>query len=124
VREVKRGDTVGYGATFTTQRPTRLAIVAVGYADGLLRSAGASPTKPAAQVMVAGKRCPLVGRVSMDLIAIDVTDLADGRARRGDFVTLIGGELSIDELAASLGTISYEVLTGLGHRYHRTYKGA
>jgi alanine racemase len=124
VREVKRGDTVGYGATFTTQRPTRLAIVAVGYADGLLRSAGASPTKPAAQVMVAGKRCPLVGRVSMDLLAIDVTDLADGRARRGDFVTLIGGELSIDELAASLGTISYEVLTGLGHRYHRTYKGA
>ena len=124
VREVKRGDTVGYGATFTAQRPSRLAIVAVGYADGLLRSAGASPNKPAAQVVVAGRRCPIVGRVSMDLIAVDVTDLPDGRARRGDFATLIGGELTIDEMAASLGTISYEVLTRLGRRYHRLYKGA
>ncbi len=124
VREVKRGDAVGYGATFVAQRPSRLAIVAVGYADGFLRSAAAAAGKPAAQALVAGKRCPLVGRVSMDLIAIDVTDLPEGRARRGDLATLIGGELSIDEVAASLGTISYEVLTGLGHRYHRLYKGA
>ena len=124
VRETKRGDTVGYGATFTAQRPTRLAIVAVGYADGLLRSAAASTGKPAAQVVVAGKRCSIVGRVSMDLIAVDVTDLPDGRARRGDFVTLIGSDLPIDELAASLGTISYEVLAALGKRYHRLYKGA
>ena len=124
VREVKRGDTVGYGATFTAQRPSRIAIVAVGYADGMLRSAAGDRNKPAAQVLVAGKRCPLVGRVSMDLICVDVTDVPDGRARRGDFVTLIGGELGIDELAAALGTISYEVLTRLGHRFHRIYKGA
>jgi alanine racemase len=124
VREVKRGDTVGYGATFTAQRPSRVAIVAVGYADGMLRSAAGDRNKPAAQVLVAGKRCPLVGRVSMDLICVDVTDVPDGRARRGDFVTLIGGELGIDELAAALGTISYEVLTRLGHRFHRIYKGA
>jgi alanine racemase len=124
VREVKRGDTVGYGATFTAQRASRLAIVAVGYADGFLRSAAADRNKAAAQVIVAGRRCPLAGRVSMDLIAVDVTDVPDGRARRGDFATLIGGDIGIDELATSLGTIGYEVLTRLGHRFHRVYKGA
>jgi alanine racemase len=123
VRELKRGDTVGYGAIFTAQRASRLATVAVGYADGILRSAAADRNKSAAQVIVAGKRCPLVGRVSMDLISVDVTDVPDGRARRGDFVTLIGGDLGVDELAAALGTISYEVLTRLGRRLHRVYKG-
>jgi alanine racemase len=124
VREVKRGDTVGYGATFTAQRAMRLAILAVGYADGFLRSAAGDRNKPAAQVLVAAKRCPLVGRVSMDLISVDVTDVPDGRARRGDFATLIGGDLGIDELAAAAGTISYEMLTRLGQRFHRVYKGA
>jgi alanine racemase len=125
VREIKRGDTVGYGATFTAQRPSRIAIVAAGYADGFLRSAAAAPdrNKPPAQVIIAGKRCPLAGRVSMDLIAVDVTDLPNGRAYRGGFATLIGGDLDVDELAASFGTMSYEVLTSLGRRYHRIYKG-
>jgi alanine racemase len=122
VREVKRGDTVGYGATFAAQRAMRVAIVAAGYADGVLRSAAGDRNKPAAQVLVAGKRCPLVGRVSMDLTSVDVTDVPDGRARRGDFATLIGGDLGIDELAAASGTISYEVLTRLGQRFHRVYK--
>jgi alanine racemase len=124
VREVKRGDTVGYGGTFTAQRASRVAIVAVGYADGFLRSAAGDRNKPPAQAIVGGKRCPLAGRVSMDLISVDVTDVADGCARRGDFATLIGGELGIDEVATSLGTIGYEVLTRLGHRFHRVYKGA
>jgi alanine racemase len=124
VREVKRGDTVGYGATFTAQRPSRVAIVAAGYADGFLRSAAADRNKRPAQVIVAGKRCPLAGRVSMDLIAVDVTDVPEGGARRGDFATLIGGDIGIDELAAALGTISYEVLTRMGSRFHRVYKGS
>jgi alanine racemase len=124
VREVKRGDTVGYGGTFTAQRASRVAIVAVGYADGYLRSAAGDRNKPPALAIVAGKRCPLAGRVSMDLIAVDVTDVPDGRARRGDFATLIGGDLAVDEVAASFGTIGYEVLTRLGHRFHRVYKGA
>jgi alanine racemase len=124
VREVKRGDTVGYGGAFTAQRASRVAILAVGYADGFLRSAAGDRNKPPAQVIVAGKRCPLAGRVSMDLISVDVTDVPDGRARRGDFATLIGGDLGIDELAASFGTIGYEVLTRLGRRFHRVYKGA
>ena len=124
VREVKRGETVGYGATFTAQRPSRIAIIAVGYGDGFLRSSAGDRTKPPAQVIVGGKRCPLAGRVSMDLIAVDVTDVADGRARRGDFATLIGGDLSVDALAATAGTMSYEVLTRMGNRFHRVYKGS
>jgi alanine racemase len=124
VREVKRGETVGYGATFTAQRPSRIAIIAVGYGDGFLRSSAGDRTKPPAQVIIAGKRCPLAGRVSMDLIAVDVTDVPDGRARRGDFATLIGGDLGVDALAATAGTMSYEVLTRMGNRFHRVYKGS
>ena len=60
----------------------------------------------------------------MDLIAVDVTDLPEGTARRGDFATLIGDGMSVDDLAAGMGTIGYEVLTSLGRRYHRVYKGA
>ena len=124
VRSVNKGETVGYGASFTTARQSRIAIVAVGYGDGFLRSAGGSKGKPAGEVIVAGKRCPIVGRVSMDLFAVDVSDLGDGKARRGDFATLIGEGISVDDLAAAMGTISYEVLTNLGRRYHRVYKGA
>src|SRR5437773_4094907 len=113
VRTINKGDTVGYGATFTATRPSRIAIVAVGYADGFLRSAAAARGKPAAEVIVAGKRCPVAGRVSMDLLAVDVTDLAEGAARRGDLATLIGDGISVDELAAGMGTIGYEVLTNL-----------
>ena len=124
VRPVNKGESVGYGATFGATRSSRIAVVAVGYADGFLRSAAAAKGKPAAEVVVAGKRCPVAGRVSMDLIAVDVTDLPDGAARRGDFATLIGEGINLDELAAAMGTIGYEVLTNLGRRYHRVYKGA
>jgi alanine racemase len=123
VRAVKKGETVGYGAAFAAARPSRIAVVAVGYADGFLRSAGAAKGKPAAEVIVGGKPCPIAGRVSMDLLAVDVTDLAEGAARRGDLATLIGDGMSIDDLAAGMGTIGYEVLTNLGRRYHRVYKG-
>jgi alanine racemase len=124
VRHINKGDTVGYGATFAAARPSRIAVLAVGYADGFLRSAAASKGKAACEVVVAGKRCPVAGRVSMDITAVDVTDLAEGAARRGDFATLIGEGMSVDELAAGMGTVGYEVLTHLGRRYHRVYKGA
>jgi alanine racemase len=124
VRLVPKGDSVGYGGAFTTTRPSRLAIVAVGYADGYMRAAGATKGKPGAQAIIAGKRCTVVGRVSMDLLAIDVTDLPEGSARRGDFAILIGGGIGVDEIGAAAGTIGYEVLTSLGRRYHRIYKGA
>src|SRR6266403_2383550 len=124
VRAVDKGESVGYGAAFTATRPSRVAIVAVGYADGFLRSASAANGKPAAQVIIAGKRCPIAGHVSMDVLAVDVTDLPDGTARRGDFATLIGDGMGVDDVAAAMGTIGYEVLTHLGPRYHRVYKGA
>lgn len=122
IRNVQRGETIGYDATWTAKRPTRIAVVAAGYADGYLRAASATDGAPGADAIVAGKRCPLAGRVSMDLLTIDITDLPDGAARRGDMVTLIGDEISVDDFAASAGTIGYEVLTSLGRRHHRIYR--
>jgi alanine racemase len=123
VRNVPRGETVGYNAAWTAKRASRIAVVAVGYADGYLRAASASDVRPGGNALVAGRRCPIAGRVSMDLLAIDVTDLPDSAARRGDLVTLIGGGLSVDAVANAAGTIGYEVLTSLGRRYHRVYRG-
>lgn len=122
IRTVPKGETVGYDAAWTAKRATRLAVVAVGYADGYLRAASASDEAPGADAIVAGKRCPIAGRVSMDLIAIDITDLPDGSARRGDLAKLIGDEISVDDVANAAGTIGYEVLTSLGRRYHRVYR--
>jgi alanine racemase len=122
LRSVRRGETVGYGAGWTAKRDTQLAIVAVGYADGYLRAAGASDTVIGADAIVAGRRCTLAGRVSMDLLAVDITDVPDGAAKRGDMVTLIGDGISVDHLAANAKTIGYEVLTSLGRRYHRVYR--
>ncbi|HET9716615.1 MAG TPA: alanine racemase [Pseudolabrys sp.] len=123
VREVAKGDTVGYDATWTAKHATRIAVVAVGYADGYPRAASASDAAPGADAIIGGVRCPLAGRVSMDLLAIDITALPDGAVHRGDLITLIGGNLTVDELAAAAGTIGYEVLTSLGRRYHRVYQG-
>jgi alanine racemase len=123
LRTIEKGDTVGYGATWTARRPTRLAIVAAGYADGYFRAGGSNDGTRGAEVVVAGKRCPIAGRVSMDLMAVDVTDLEKSAVRRGHMVTLIGEGITVDELAHHFGTIGYEVLTSLGPRYARVYKG-
>ncbi len=123
IRNIERGETVGYGGTWTSRRPTRLAIVASGYADGYFRAASSSDGTRGAEVVIAGKRCPIAGRISMDLMAVDVTDLPPNAARRGHMVTLIGEGITVDELAHHFGTIGYEVLTSLGSRYARVYKG-
>jgi alanine racemase len=123
IRDVPRGDTVGYGATWTARRPTRLAIIAAGYADGYFRAAGSSDGTRGAEVVIAGQRCPIAGRISMDLIAADITDLPAHAARRGHLATLIGEGLTVNDLAHPFGTIAYEVLTSLGRRYQRVYKG-
>jgi alanine racemase len=123
IRDVERGESVGYGATWTARRPTRLAIVSAGYADGYLRAGSSNDGTRGADVMVAGKRCPVAGRISMDLMAVDVTDLEKNAVRRGHMVTLIGDGITVDELAHHFGTIGYEVLTSLGPRYARVYKG-
>jgi alanine racemase len=123
IRNVEKGETVGYGGTWTARRPTKLAIVSVGYADGYFRAGSSNDGTRGADVVVAGKRCPVAGRISMDLMAIDITDLAHNAARRGHPVTLIGEGITVDELAHHFGTIGYEVLTSLGPRYARVYKG-
>jgi alanine racemase len=115
VREVRAGDTVGYGATFTAEGPMQVAILGAGYADGLLRAAS-----PGAFAALHGRRVPLIGRVSMDLIAIDVTEVP---AREGDPVQLLGPEVPTDELAAAAGTLAYELLVRLAPRAERRYIG-
>jgi alanine racemase len=120
VRAVPRGETVGYSAGWTSKRASRIAVVAVGYGDGYLRASGSSDETPGGSAIAAGTRCPIAGRVSMDLLAVDVTEAPE--VRRGDFITLIGDELGLDEVATAAGTIGYELLTSLGQRYHRVYR--
>jgi alanine racemase len=122
VRNIERGESVGYGATWTARRSTRLAIVSAGYADGYFRAGGSNDGTRGAEVIVAGKRCPIAGRISMDLMAVDITDLPANAARRGHMATLIGEGITVDELAHHFGTIGYEVLSNLGRRYGRVYK--
>jgi alanine racemase len=113
-RNVDRGETVGYNGTWMAQRPSRIATLSAGYADGIFRSIGGK-----AAVWADDVRCPVVGRVSMDLIGIDVTDTtADPKN-----VQLLGPHQGIDALAACAGTIGYEILTALGARYTRRYLG-
>src|SRR3954467_15656241 len=107
LRTIGRGDKVGFGPTWTARRPTKLAIVSAGYADGYFRAASANDGTRGAEVVVAGKRCPVAGRISMDLMAVDVTDLPANAARRGHMVTLIGEGITVDELAHHFGTIGY-----------------
>jgi len=123
VREVTAGETVGYGATRTLTRPSRIAVVAVGYADGVFRSLSAGDGERGLQVYLGSHSAPLLGRVSMDLITIDVTDVPEAFAQRDAWVELIGKNVSADELAVHAGTIDYEVLTNLGTRAVRRYTG-
>jgi len=123
LRGVARDDTVGYDATWTAKRPSRIAVAALGYADGLLRAGSGSDERSGGAAIVAGKRCPIVGRISMDLVCIDVTDV-EGAVHRGDPATVIGGEIGIDDVAAAAGTIGYEILTRLGLRSHVVYRYA
>ncbi|WP_029003364.1 alanine racemase [Azorhizobium doebereinerae] len=121
VRDGISGESVGYGAAQRLGRASRIAILSIGYADGFLRAFGASDGSPGAEAVVRGRRCPLIGRVSMDLTAVDVTDVPD--VERGDTAVLLGDGIGIDELAAHGRTIGYEVLTSLGERYRRVYLG-
>lgn len=123
VRQVQQGETVGYGAAWKAKRASRIAVVALGYADGLLRAASGTDRKGGGAAIVAAKRCPIAGHISMDLVCVDITDLTDVRVRRGDSATFIGENISVDEVAASAGTIGYEILVRLGLRCHLVYRG-
>lgn len=114
VRDVAAGESVGYGCSWTAQAPARIATVAAGYADGISRMISNRAT-----LFHEGTPCPLVGRVSMDLITVDVSHLTDAP----EMLDLIGPGQGVDDLAAVAGTIGYEVLTSLGRRYDRRYAG-
>jgi alanine racemase len=116
VHEVADPGSVGYGATYPTRPGARIATVPVGYADGYLRSASSRAT-----ARIAGQEVPLAGRVSMDLIGLDVSALPTEAVRPGMMVELIGGADGVDRLAEAAGTIGYEVLTRLGSRFARRY---
>jgi alanine racemase len=117
VREVDRGDPVGYGAAHVMDHPGRLATVAIGYADGWLRSLSHRGSG-----RLGGTRVPLIGRVSMDLLVFDVSAVDPALARPGGFLELLDEDYGVDAAAADAGTIGYEILASLGRRCHRVYR--
>lgn len=115
MRDIAPGETVGYGAIFTASRPTKVATLAIGYGDGFPR-AGAGR----ASVVIHGERAPLIGRVSMDFITVDVTDLKNP-PKLHDIAEVFGPSLRIHEAAQNCGMVPYDLLTGLGGRIDRRY---
>ncbi len=122
VRDVATGGGVGYGAAWVAKKPSRIAIVPVGYFDGYFRSVFHTDVQDPAGVIIAGEFAPLAGRVSMDMITVDVTDIPGEKVHRGAKVELMGPNISVDDVARWADTIAYEVLTALGSRYARVYK--
>ncbi|SEQ41111.1 alanine racemase [Thalassovita taeanensis] len=115
IRDLDPGETVGYSNTWTATQPTRIATVAAGYADGILRVMG-----PNTQLFADDIACPLRGRISMDLITVDITHLSEDPKS----LDLLNDRQTVDTLADNAGTIGYEILTSLGARYQRRYVGA
>ncbi len=118
LREIDASQSVGYGAAYQAAGPMRIATVAVGYADGYLRA-----LSDRGHAWIGDRRVNVVGRVSMDLLALDVTAIPADDVVPGTFVDLFDPEIGADALAAEAGTIGYEILTALGQRYHREYLG-
>ncbi len=129
VRRARAGETASYGAHGVLSRDTVIAVVSTGYADGYHRASSFAgvPLRRAVPAgghgFVHGRRVPVLGRVTMDLTLFDVTDLGPEGVTVGDWIELFGHNVPVDEAAAAAGTISYEMLTSLGRRYHRRYVG-
>jgi alanine racemase len=119
IRKIDRGESVGYGAAHVMDGPGFLATAAIGYADGWRRSLSHRGCG-----WLAGQRVPLLGRISMDLATFDVSAVGQEARRPGNAIELIGDFYGVDAVAADAGTIGYEILTGLGRRYHRIYRNA
>ena len=120
VRDVPVGEAVGYNSTWRATRASRVALVGAGYRDGIPRNMSSTLSKTPAQVSINGVLCPIVGRVSMDMTAVDVTD---ANVQRGDWAEFFGHNIALDAAATSAGTISWVLLTHLGNRTHRRYIG-
>lgn len=121
IRSLSKGDEVGYSATYRANQNMTIAIVAAGYADGVPRSSSAGTSKSGGYVAIAGQRTPILGRVSMDLIAVDVSDIPEQHLTRGAEVELIGPTLPLDDVGQTAQTIGYEILTRLSPRFERIY---
>jgi alanine racemase len=121
IRTVRAGETISYGGTYQVECDTKVAIVELGYADGYLRSGASTTSTAGGSVAISGRRAPVLGRVTMDLTMVDVSDIP--AAAPGDQVEVIGPDVSIDQAARAAGTVSYEFLTRLGGRYRRSYLG-
>jgi alanine racemase len=119
IRHVDSPMTVGYGATHRIARKGRIATLALGYADGYLRALSSK-----GQVKIGSFLAPVVGRISMDLTTVDISDVPEAAARVGTYATVIGAHRSVDTVAAEAGTIGYEILTSLGARFERRYSRA
>ena len=117
VRDVDRGESVGYGAAHRIEQPTRIATIAMGYADGWLRS-----SSHRGSAHIAGKPAPVVGQISMDLLTLDVTSHDPATLIPGTYVDLLDERYGVDDAALAAQTIGYEILTGLGNRFHRVYR--
>ena len=113
VRRVPQGESIGYGGTYVTPRDAEIATLGIGYADGIPRA-----LSNVGSVADNGRRFPIVGRVSMDLLQVDITDSG---LSEGDWLEVFGRKISLDEMAASAGTFSYEILTRIGPRMERVY---
>jgi alanine racemase len=114
LKSVATGEAVGYGGTWIAPEQTTIAVVGIGYADGVPRSLSGR-----GEMALGGRRCPLLGRVSMDMTVIDVGGVRG--VSEGDWVECFGGTISVDEVAELAGTIAYEILTGVGSRVERHY---
>jgi alanine racemase len=123
LRDADPGEVVGYGGTFKVTRPSRFATIACGYADGFLRALSGPSGHPGPVGYIGQYPVPVVGRVSMDLITVDVTDVPGSLAARGNWVEVMGGRVTLDDLTDRAGTIGYELLARLSKRVHRIYEG-
>jgi alanine racemase len=123
VIEGRTGETVGYGASYTLNRPSRLAVIGHGYADGFFRSLSGTNQRPGGKVFVRGRLCPIVGKISMDLTIVDITELGSDLPTPGEGVEVLGTNVPVDDQADAAGTIGYEILTALKGRYNRVYVG-
>lgn len=120
VREIQAGTSISYGRTFITENPMRVATLGIGYGDGYPRHLSGQ----GASVLIAGKRCPILGRITMDQIVVDISKI-DGAVKSGDEAVLIGSQekekITTSELASLAGTIPWEIFTGITSRVERTY---
>ncbi len=121
VQSADAGETVGYGACHTVERPSRIATIACGYADGFLRALGGDASRPGPVGFIGDHEVRIVGRVSMDLITLDVTDVPDELVHRGAWIEVMGDRVTVDDLTDRAGTIGYELLSRLSRRVHREY---